>query len=148
MGRGRLWAWHRLCRTVGREARAGVLHQHPCPAPSRGSSTATAIGAPLPCRRPLWPSGRSCTPEVAAPGVSGGGGEVSRDSNVCFLCNFKRVVDLDAEVPDRALDLGMAKQELYSTQIPRSPIDEGCFCAAHRMRSILQRVEANAADPL
>jgi hypothetical protein len=39
----------------------------------------------------------------------GGGGEVSRDSNVGFLCNFKRVVDLDAEVPDRALDLGMAK---------------------------------------
>lgn len=43
MGRGRLWAWHRVCRTVGREARAGVLHQHPCP------------------ERAPSPSGRSCT---------------------------------------------------------------------------------------
>jgi hypothetical protein len=31
-------------------------------------------------------------------------------SNVGFLCNFKRVVDLDAEVAHCALDLGMAKR--------------------------------------
>jgi hypothetical protein len=34
------------------------------------------------------------------------------------------VIDLNAEIPDRAFDLGMPKQELDGPEISRSPIDQ------------------------
>jgi hypothetical protein len=40
------------------------------------------------------------------------------------------VIDLDAEILDRAFDLGMPKQELDSPEISRPSIDQGSFCAA------------------
>jgi hypothetical protein len=33
------------------------------------------------------------------------------------------VIDLNAEIPDRALDLGMPKQELDGPEIARAPVD-------------------------
>jgi hypothetical protein len=56
-------------------------------------------------------------------------GKPPQGSNVGFLCNFKRVVDLDAEVAHGGLDLIMAKQKLDRSEISGSPIDEGGFCA-------------------
>src|SRR6478672_8579358 len=38
------------------------------------------------------------------------------------------IVDLDAEVPDRAFDLGMPEQELDGPEIARAPIDQCSFC--------------------
>ena len=35
------------------------------------------------------------------------------------------VIDLDAKISDRALNLGMPKQELDSPQVACSPIDQG-----------------------
>jgi hypothetical protein len=40
------------------------------------------------------------------------------------------VIDLNAEIPDRAFDLGMAEQELDSPEIACSSIDQGRFCAS------------------
>ena len=31
-----------------------------------------------------------------------------------FLSHFQRIIDLDAQIPDRAFQLGMAQKELHS----------------------------------
>jgi hypothetical protein len=39
------------------------------------------------------------------------------------------IIDLDAEISDRAFDLGMPEQELDGPEITRAPIDQGSFGA-------------------
>jgi hypothetical protein len=39
--------------------------------------------------------------------------------------NGKGVIDLDAEVSDGALDLGMAEQKLHGPQISSASVDQG-----------------------
>jgi hypothetical protein len=34
-------------------------------------------------------------------------------SDLCLLCDLERVVDLDAEIADRAIELGVPEQQLY-----------------------------------
>ena len=62
-------------------------------------------------------SGRACP---LCPGIS--------DINLFRYC--QGVINLDAEISDRAFDLGMPEQELDSPQIARSTIDQGSFCAS------------------
>ena len=50
------------------------------------------------------------------------------DVNLFSYC--QGIVDLDAEIPDRALDLGMPEQELDGPQVAGAPIDQGSFCAS------------------
>ncbi len=42
----------------------------------------------------------------------------------------ERIIDLDAEIPDRAFDFDMPKQELDSSEIICPPIDQRRLCAA------------------
>jgi hypothetical protein len=72
-------------------------------------------------------SGRACP---LGPGIS--------DINLFRYC--QGVIDLDAEIPDRAFDLGMPEQELDGPEISRPPIDQGSFCASKRMRPKEPRV--------
>ena len=58
------------------------------------------------------------------------------------------VIDLDAEIPDRAFDLGMSEQELDGPEITRPSIDQGGFCAAQGMRPEQPWFQSHAADPL
>jgi hypothetical protein len=37
----------------------------------------------------------------------------------------QRIIDLDAEIPNRAFDLGMPEQKLDSPEIARTPVDAG-----------------------
>jgi hypothetical protein len=83
----------------------------------------------------LLETGRACP---LCPGIS--------DINLFRYC--QRVIDLDAEIPDRAFDLGMPEQELDHPQVARPPIDQGSFCAAQGMRPKQPRVESDATDPL
>jgi hypothetical protein len=46
------------------------------------------------------------------------------------------VIDLDAEIPHRAFDLGMPEQELDSPQVACPPIDQGSFCSGKRAVAI------------
>ena len=85
----------------------------------------------FPCRR----SGRA---RQLCPGTS----------DVDFLGDIKRVVDLDAEVSNRAFDLGVAEEQLNRPQVARAPVDQGRLRPPHGMRGVLARVEADAADPL
>ena len=65
-------------------------------------------------------SGRACP---LSPGTS--------DVNLFRYC--QGVIDLDAEIPDGAFDLGMPEQELDSPEIARPSIDQGSFRASQRM---------------
>ena len=80
-------------------------------------------------------AGRACP---LCPGIS--------DINLFRYC--QGVIDFDAEIPDRAFDLGMPEQELNSSQIARPSIDKGRFRAAQGMRPKQPRVETDAPDPL
>ena len=80
-------------------------------------------------------TGRACP---LCPGIS--------DINLFRYC--KGVIDLDAEIPNRAFDLGMPQQELDSPEIARPPIDERRFCPSQRVCPEESRVQSNAADPL
>ncbi len=65
------------------------------------------------------------------------------------LCGYsKGIIDVDSEVPNGALDFGMAKKQLYRAQIPSAAIDQGCFGAPEGMRSKKAWIEPNGADPL
>jgi len=69
-------------------------------------------------------------------------------SDVDFLCNLNGVVNLDAKVAHRALDLRVAEQRLNSAQIPSPPVDQRRLGPSQGVRSELQRVKTNAGDPL
>jgi hypothetical protein len=82
-----------------------------------------AVAKPTLSTRPFlaqsggWKVGRAC---ALCPGIS----------DINLFCYCQGVIDLDAETPDRALDLAMPKQELDSPQVACPPIDQGSFCAA------------------
>lgn len=50
------------------------------------------------------------------------------DINLFRYC--QGVIDLNAQIPDRAFDLGMPEQKLDGPEISRPPIDQGSFCAS------------------
>src|SRR5258708_34644966 len=58
------------------------------------------------------------------------------------------VIYFNAQVSDRAFDLGMPKQKLNSPEISCPPVDQGSFCASQRMRPKQPRVQSGAPDPL
>ena len=69
-----------------------------------------AASFPLLAQSDGWRTGRACP---LCPGSS--------DINLFRYC--QGVIDLDAEISDRAFDLGMPEQQLDSPQVARPPID-------------------------
>ena len=59
--------------------------------------------------------GRACP---LCPGIS--------DINLFRYC--EGIIYFDAEVSDRAFDLGMSEQELDGPEIASPPVDQGSFC--------------------
>jgi len=47
-----------------------------------------------------------------------------QESDFDLFSNREGIVDIDSQVADRALDLGVAKQELNGSKITRPPIDQ------------------------
>jgi hypothetical protein len=44
--------------------------------------------------------------------------------------NCQGVIDLDAEISDRAFDLDMSEQKLDGPEIASPPVDQGSFCSS------------------
>jgi hypothetical protein len=82
-----------------------------------------------------WPTGRA---RQLCPGTS----------DINFLGNFNCIVDLNAQVPDCALNLRVSEQKLDSTQIAGSAVDQGRLGSPERVGTELQRVKADVGDPL
>jgi hypothetical protein len=70
-----------------------------------------------------------------------------RSSDVDLLGDGERIIDLDAEVSDRALHLGVPEEELNCPEVPDSPIDQRRLGAPERVGAEQRRVEADAGDP-
>ena len=68
-------------------------------------------------------------------------------SDVNLLGYGERVVYLNAEIADRALDLGVPEQQLDCAEIARSAIDQRYLRSPQRMSSIKGGVEADHGDP-
>lgn len=72
---------------------------------------------------------------------------VRRASDIDLLRDLDRVIDLDAELANGALDLRMPEQELHRAQIASAPVDQHRLRSAQRMRTELRRVETDAGHP-
>src|ERR1700682_587256 len=82
-----------------------------------------------------WHMGRACP---LCPGTS----------DINLFCYCQSIIHFDAEISDRAFDLGMAKKKLDSPKIAGAPVNQGGLRASERMRSEKPGVQANAANPL
>ena len=60
-----------------------------------------------------------------------------------LLGNAERVVDLDAEVADRAFELRVPKQKLDRSEVARFLVDLGRLRPAHRVGAVTGRVKPN-----
>lgn len=65
-----------------------------------------------------------------------------------LLCEGEGVLDLDAEVLDGTLDLGMAGQELDGEQVAGALLVLGCLVAPERMRAVAGAIEATERLPV
>lgn len=74
--------------------------------------------------------------------------EVVLPSDIDLLGDLDCVIDLDAEVANRALDLGMSKQELDRAQIASAAVDQNRLRPSQRVGAELCRIEPNAGHPI
>ncbi|BAE52453.1 hypothetical protein amb3649 [Paramagnetospirillum magneticum AMB-1] len=78
------------------------------------------------------------------------GTEAEEFSPVLYFGTFgkmQRVLYVDAKVADRALDFGVAKQDLHGAQVARLLVDDGRLGAAQRMRSVVLRTQTDPSNP-
>ena len=68
--------------------------------------------------------------------------------NLSTLGEGECVFYVDAEIANSAFDLGMAEQDLDSTQIAGLFVDDGCLGPAQRVRSVVLFTQTDAGDPL
>jgi len=79
----------------------------------------------------LHESGFGTNPPSLRTGWTGEGGRLyGGNSDVDLLGNGQRVIDLDPEIPDRALDFAMSKKKLDGAKISGSPVDRGSLGSA------------------
>jgi hypothetical protein len=57
------------------------------------------------------------------------------------------IVHFDAEISDRAFDLGVAKQKLNCPEIASASVDQSSLSSSERMSSEKPRVQSYAANP-
>ena len=70
-----------------------------------------------------------------------------RFSDIDLLGYGERVINLDSEIADRALDLRVAQQELNRPKISRFLIDQRCLRPTQRMGAKQLRVKSDACHP-
>ena len=69
-------------------------------------------------------------------------------SDFDLLGNGEGIVNFDAKVSDRALDVGVAQQELDSPEVAGSTVDQRGLGPANGVRAVERRIEANPFHPL
>jgi hypothetical protein len=97
----------RACRMKFRRKTSCSALRRCCP------QTTDRLGLLVAQLGPKW-IGRSC---LLCPG----------NSDINLFRYGKGIIDLDAEVPDGAFDLGVPEQELHGAQIAGTPVDQGCL---------------------
>ena len=69
-------------------------------------------------------------------------------SNFRALGQLECVLDVNAEIPDGAFDLGMPKKNLDRTQIPGRLVNDRCFGAPKLVRAVILGLKADPGHPL
>lgn len=70
-----------------------------------------------------------------------------RQSHVGLLRHLERIVDLDAEISNRALQLAVPEKQLNRPQILRATVDQRRLGPTHCMRPVGCIVQSDRADP-
>lgn len=70
-----------------------------------------------------------------------------RWSYISLLRHLEGVVNLDAEVTHRALELAVAEEQLHRPQILGAAVDQRRLCSAHRMRPVSRIIQSDRASP-
>jgi hypothetical protein len=60
----------------------------------------------------------------------------------------ERILYVDAQIANGALDLGVAEQDLHSAQVARLLIDDGRLGSAQRMGPVILRPQSDSSYPL
>src|SRR5258707_7851445 len=83
-----------------------------------------------------WKMGRACR---LCPGTS----------DINSFCYCQSIIHFDAEISDRAFDLGVAKQKLDSPKIARAPVNQSSLRASERVcsKSLGHRQTPTRLDP-
>jgi hypothetical protein len=76
----------------------------------------------IPLQKP--PSTRLQSTALRAPSTMSGFEGVASPSDFDFLREFERIVDLDSEITNGTLDLGVTEQQLHGAQVAGSPVDD------------------------
>jgi hypothetical protein len=66
----------------------------------------------------------------------------SPESDFRLLCHLQRIVHLNAQVPDRALDLAVSEQQLNGPQVLGALVDQRRLGPAHGMGSVARWVQS------
>ena len=64
-----------------------------------------------------------------------------------LLCNRECIVDVDAEIPNSALNLRVAEQELDGPEVTCSSVDHRGFGTPHGMGAVGEGIQPNRAEP-
>ena len=60
----------------------------------------------------------------------------------------ERILDVDTQVPNGALDFRVAKQDLHCTQVARLLVDDRGLGSSQRMRPVVLRPQSDTGHPL
>lgn len=82
------------------------------------------------------------------PQPSAGPAPPSRRSDLGLPRDIQGIVDLDAEIPHRRFQLGVPEEQLNSTQVLGSTMDERGLRPAHRVRTVISAVQSMLIDPM
>lgn len=63
------------------------------------------------------------------------------------LCERKCVVNIDAKVPNRALDLCVTQQNLNCPEVAGGFVNDRRLCTPQRMRAVIFSAQTNADHP-
>ena len=72
----------------------------------------------------------------------------AKPSDVDLLGDAQSVVEFDAKVPDRAINLGVSEQELDGPKIAGLPVDQRGLGPPKRMRPVPARIQADGRHPV
>ena len=70
-----------------------------------------------------------------------------QDLDLGLLGHFEGIVDLDTQVPHRALDFAVAQEQLDSPQVFGSLVNQGCLGPAHGMGTVARRIQPQVPNP-
>jgi hypothetical protein len=65
-----------------------------------------------------------------------------------LFCYCQRVIDFDAEVADRALDLRVAEQKLHGPQVAGAPVDQDRLRPPERVGAEQLGIQRDAGEPI